>query len=183
MSTNCSTKTIHNIISTVRMYTADNCIVKQTLAANGHFEEPLFPSSDLGGIVSADPKKPFDIRKVSVVFIHTMIDSIACGGDLTLLLCGSWSGHVEVLCVNVVANSFYRLIVFTISVWLCMTGVCLCHRQIIARLVDGSVLHEFKKDYGKTIICGFAKLYGMEIGIVANNGILFSDSSLKVRAV
>ncbi|CAE7534358.1 mccb, partial [Symbiodinium microadriaticum] len=50
---------------------------------------------------------------------------------------------------------------------------------IIARIVDGSVLHEFKKEYGKTIICGFAKLYGMEIGIVANNGILFSDSSLK----
>jgi len=77
------------------------------------FEEPLYPSSDIGGIIPSDPKKPFDMRK------------------------------------------------------------------IIARLVDGSKLHEFKADYGKTIITGFSKLYGMEIGIVANNGILFSDSALK----
>lgn len=52
-------------------------------------------------------------------------------------------------------------------------------RKIIARIVDGSVIHEFKKEYGKSIITGFCKIYGMEVGIVANNGILFSDSSLK----
>jgi 3-methylcrotonyl-CoA carboxylase beta subunit len=40
-------------------------------------------------------------------------------------------------------------------------------------------MHEFKADYGKSIITGFCKIYGMEVGIVANNGILFSDSSLK----
>jgi 3-methylcrotonyl-CoA carboxylase beta subunit len=51
--------------------------------------------------------------------------------------------------------------------------------QVIARIVDGSVIHEFKKEYGKSIITGFVKIYGMEVGIVANNGILFSDSSLK----
>ncbi len=52
-------------------------------------------------------------------------------------------------------------------------------REIIARLVDGSELDEFKKLYGTTIVCGFAHLYGMPIGIVANNGILFSESALK----
>ena len=41
------------------------------------------------------------------------------------------------------------------------------------------MMHEFKKEYGKSIITGFVKIYGMEVGIVANNGILFSDSSLK----
>lgn len=52
-------------------------------------------------------------------------------------------------------------------------------RKIIARIVDGSKLHEFKKEYGRTIITGFCRLYGMEIGLIANDGILFSDSSLK----
>ncbi len=52
-------------------------------------------------------------------------------------------------------------------------------REIIARLVDGSEFHEFKKLYGTTLICGFAKIYGRPIGIIANNGILFSESSLK----
>ncbi|MEM9171665.1 MAG: carboxyl transferase domain-containing protein [Pseudomonadota bacterium] len=52
-------------------------------------------------------------------------------------------------------------------------------REVIARIVDDSVLHEFKALYGTTLVCGFAHIEGMPIGIVANNGILFSESSLK----
>jgi 3-methylcrotonyl-CoA carboxylase beta subunit len=52
-------------------------------------------------------------------------------------------------------------------------------RELIARLVDGSEFHEFKSRYGKTIVCGFAHLEGCPVGIVANNGILFSESALK----
>jgi acetyl-CoA carboxylase carboxyltransferase component len=52
-------------------------------------------------------------------------------------------------------------------------------REIIARLVDGSRFHEFKTRYGSTLVCGFAHLCGIPIGILANNGILFSESSLK----
>jgi 3-methylcrotonyl-CoA carboxylase beta subunit len=52
-------------------------------------------------------------------------------------------------------------------------------REVIARLVDGSVLDEFKPLYGTTLVTGFAHLHGMPIGIVANNGILFSESALK----
>jgi 3-methylcrotonyl-CoA carboxylase beta subunit len=52
-------------------------------------------------------------------------------------------------------------------------------REIIARLVDGSEFSEFKQLYGTTLICGFAHLYGVPVGIVANNGILFSESALK----
>ncbi|MEM9533139.1 MAG: carboxyl transferase domain-containing protein, partial [Pseudomonadota bacterium] len=52
-------------------------------------------------------------------------------------------------------------------------------RQIIARITDGSELQEFKARYGKTLICGFAHLMGYPVGIVANNGILFSESALK----
>jgi 3-methylcrotonyl-CoA carboxylase beta subunit len=52
-------------------------------------------------------------------------------------------------------------------------------REVIARLVDGSEIHEFKARYGKTLVCGFAHLHGYPVGIVANNGILFSDSALK----
>ncbi|NOR18916.1 MAG: methylcrotonoyl-CoA carboxylase [Xanthomonadales bacterium] len=51
--------------------------------------------------------------------------------------------------------------------------------EIIARLVDGSVFHEFKARYGKSLVCGFAHLHGYPVGIIANNGILFSDSALK----
>jgi 3-methylcrotonyl-CoA carboxylase beta subunit len=51
--------------------------------------------------------------------------------------------------------------------------------EIIARLVDGSEFHEFKARYGKTLVCGFAHLHGYPVGIIANNGILFSDSALK----
>tara|TARA_B110000495_G_C22980992_1_gene576653 strand:- start:413 stop:1570 length:1158 start_codon:yes stop_codon:yes gene_type:complete len=52
-------------------------------------------------------------------------------------------------------------------------------REIISRIVDGSRFHEFKNRYGPTLVCGFAKIHGYPIGIVANNGILFSESSLK----
>jgi 3-methylcrotonyl-CoA carboxylase beta subunit len=52
-------------------------------------------------------------------------------------------------------------------------------REIIARLVDGSRFHEYQPAYGTTLICGFANLWGYKIGILANNGVLFNDSSLK----
>ncbi|MGI9386451.1 MAG: carboxyl transferase domain-containing protein [Methyloligellaceae bacterium] len=52
-------------------------------------------------------------------------------------------------------------------------------RDVIARLVDGSEFDEFKHFYGQTLVCGFARLYGYPIGIIANNGILFSESALK----
>jgi 3-methylcrotonyl-CoA carboxylase beta subunit len=52
-------------------------------------------------------------------------------------------------------------------------------REIIARIVDGSEFDEFKSRYGTTLICGFAHIEGMPVGIIANNGILFSESALK----
>jgi 3-methylcrotonyl-CoA carboxylase beta subunit len=52
-------------------------------------------------------------------------------------------------------------------------------REVIARIVDGSEFDEFKKRYGTTLVCGFAHIYGMPVGIVANNGVLFSESALK----
>ncbi len=52
-------------------------------------------------------------------------------------------------------------------------------REIIARVVDGSEFHEFKARYGATLVCGFAHIEGMPIGIVANNGVLFSESAQK----
>jgi 3-methylcrotonyl-CoA carboxylase beta subunit len=52
-------------------------------------------------------------------------------------------------------------------------------REVIARIVDGSNFDEFKRLYGATLVCGFAHLYGYPVGIIANNGILFSESSLK----
>ncbi len=52
-------------------------------------------------------------------------------------------------------------------------------REIIARVVDGSEFDEFKARYGTTLICGFAHIFGMPVGIIANNGILFSESALK----
>ena len=52
-------------------------------------------------------------------------------------------------------------------------------REIIARIVDGSKFDEFKARFGTTLICGFARLYGMPVGIIANNGILFSESAQK----
>jgi len=52
-------------------------------------------------------------------------------------------------------------------------------REIIMRIVDGSRFQEFKENYGPTLVCGFAHIMGFPVGIVANNGILFSESSLK----
>jgi 3-methylcrotonyl-CoA carboxylase beta subunit len=52
-------------------------------------------------------------------------------------------------------------------------------REVIARLVDGSLFHEFKAEYGATLVTGFAHLWGHPVGIVANNGVLFSESALK----
>ena len=54
-------------------------------------------------------------------------------------------------------------------------------REIIARIVDGSEFDEFKALYGTTLVCGFAHIYGYPVGIIANNGILFSETALKGR--
>ena len=76
-------------------------------------EQPLYPASELGSIVSANPRVGFDVR------------------------------------------------------------------DVIARMVDGSRFHEFKANYGETLVTGFAHLWGYPVGIVANNGILFSESAVK----
>jgi acetyl-CoA carboxylase carboxyltransferase component len=52
-------------------------------------------------------------------------------------------------------------------------------REVIARIVDGSRLQEFKERYGTTLVCGFARVMGHQVGILANNGVLFSESALK----
>jgi 3-methylcrotonyl-CoA carboxylase beta subunit len=52
-------------------------------------------------------------------------------------------------------------------------------REVIARIVDGSYFHEYQPDYGRTLICGYAWIWGQKVGILANNGVLFNDSSLK----
>ncbi|TIM19704.1 MAG: methylcrotonoyl-CoA carboxylase, partial [Mesorhizobium sp.] len=52
-------------------------------------------------------------------------------------------------------------------------------REVIARIVDGSEFDEFKQNYGTTLVTGFAHLNGMPVGIIANNGVLFSESALK----
>ena len=83
-----------------------------SLAIQG-IEDPVYDEKELLGIVSADPRHPFDIR------------------------------------------------------------------EIIARVVDGSNFDEFKALYGPTLVCGFAHIYGYPVGIVANNGILFSEAALK----
>ena len=75
--------------------------------------EPLYPRSDLYGIIPKDTRQPFDVR------------------------------------------------------------------EIIARIVDGSEFQEFKQLYGATLVCGFAHIFGYPVGILANNGILFSESALK----
>lgn len=76
-------------------------------------EEPLYPTEEIYGIISADPRIPFDVR------------------------------------------------------------------EVIARLVDGSQFHEFKATFGKTLVTGFAHIWGMPVGIIANNGVLFSESAQK----
>ncbi|MFV8833546.1 carboxyl transferase domain-containing protein [Aquisalimonas sp.] len=52
-------------------------------------------------------------------------------------------------------------------------------REVIARIVDGSEFEEFKQLYGTTLVCGFARIFGYPVGIIANNGVLFSESALK----
>ena len=52
-------------------------------------------------------------------------------------------------------------------------------REVIARIIDGSEFHEFKALYGTTLVCGFAHIWGMPVAILANNGVLFSESALK----
>ncbi len=52
-------------------------------------------------------------------------------------------------------------------------------REIIARVVDGSDFHEFKANYGSTLVTGFARIWGMPVGLIANNGVLFSESAQK----
>ncbi|HYE84705.1 MAG TPA: carboxyl transferase domain-containing protein, partial [Vicinamibacterales bacterium] len=52
-------------------------------------------------------------------------------------------------------------------------------REVIARIVDGSRFDEFKERYGTTLVCGFARLHGFLVGLIANNGVLFSESALK----
>jgi 3-methylcrotonyl-CoA carboxylase beta subunit len=52
-------------------------------------------------------------------------------------------------------------------------------REVIARIVDGSAFDEFKARYGTTLVCGFARIFGYPVGVVANNGILFGESALK----
>src|SRR5262249_27805990 len=52
-------------------------------------------------------------------------------------------------------------------------------REVIARIVDGSELHEFKPLYGATLVCGFARIWAIPVAILANNGVLFSESALK----
>ena len=52
-------------------------------------------------------------------------------------------------------------------------------REVIARIVDGSAFHEFKALYGTTLVCGFAHIWGMPVAILANNGVLFSESAVK----
>lgn len=52
-------------------------------------------------------------------------------------------------------------------------------KEVIARIVDCSEFHEFKAEYGETLVTGFARIHGYPVGIVANNGVLFSESALK----
>jgi 3-methylcrotonyl-CoA carboxylase beta subunit len=52
-------------------------------------------------------------------------------------------------------------------------------REVLARMVDGSRFHEYQPRFGQTLVCGFARLWGIPVGVLANNGVLFSDSALK----
>ncbi|MGV6802292.1 MAG: acyl-CoA carboxylase subunit beta [bacterium] len=85
----------------------------KALSVHAQVKPPLYPASEIGGIIGDDIKLPYDMR------------------------------------------------------------------EIIARLVDGSEMHEFKPDWGKTLITGFASIHGHKVGIIANNGVLFADSALK----
>lgn len=100
-------------LATARRIVSNLNRVKQPALAVRESVEPAYAPEEIYGVVSADPRKPFDVR------------------------------------------------------------------EIIARIVDGSEFDEFKQLYGTTLICGFAHIFGYPVGIVANNGILFSESALK----
>lgn len=68
-------------------------------------------------------------------------------------------------------------VVITCCLWLVVQTFDV--RSVIARIVDGSRFDEFKALYGNTLVCGFARLHGYPVGIIANNGILFSESAQK----
>jgi acetyl-CoA carboxylase carboxyltransferase component len=59
------------------------------------------------------------------------------------------------------------------------TRIPMAMREVLARILDGSKIHEFKANYGTTLICGFARVFGHLVGVLANDGILFSESALK----
>ena len=117
----------HTRISGVADYLANNdthalqlarqcmCRLNRSLPCTADFpsEEPLYPAEDIYGIVSHNPKVPFDVK------------------------------------------------------------------EVIARVVDRSAFDEFKPLYGTTLICGYARIWGYNVGIIANNGVLFSESALK----
>ena len=117
---------MHTRMSGVADYLADNdrhalelarrivpTLNRPRQATADQFDEPLYPATELYGVVSADMRFPYDVR------------------------------------------------------------------EVIVRLVDGSEFDEFKPRYGTTLVCGFARICGWPVGIVANNGILFSESALK----
>ncbi|KAJ3097399.1 Methylcrotonoyl-CoA carboxylase beta chain, mitochondrial [Physocladia obscura] len=98
---------------TARRIIANLNHTKQVQPVLTQFEEPLYSSGEIGGIVGDNLRKPFDVR------------------------------------------------------------------QVIARIVDGSRFMEFKEHYGTSLVTGFSRLYGQPVGIIANNGILFSESAVK----
>lgn len=121
--------------------------------------------SEMGAIIPADTKKPFDIRKVPMrlllgcalplsMYARVVIDSVSA-------LCSAQSTVALLTQRSFLMASFHFV-------------------QIIARIGDGSKFHEFKQLYAPTIVTGFTQIYGMQVGIVANNGILYSESALKV---
>lgn len=52
-------------------------------------------------------------------------------------------------------------------------------KKVLSRILDGSKFHEFKEKYGSSLVTGFGRLYGHEVGILANNGVLFTESAMK----
>ncbi len=70
------------------------------------------------------------------------------------------------------ANELFGIVPTDYRVWF-------DQREVIARIVDGSRFHEYQPSYGTTLICGYARIWGCMVGILANNGVLFNDSSLK----
>ncbi len=103
----------HHALAIARRIVRNFNRAKRVDATLAEPRDPLYPPEEIGGIIQADIRKPYDVR------------------------------------------------------------------EVIARIVDGSELDEFKQNYGTTLVTGFARIWGYPIGIVANNGILFSESALK----